>query len=61
MGINLINSINYDPRKARVVDTVDRVESHWICEVYAPPPRRTNADIPSKGALSCPVGVGSPN
>ena len=36
MGINLVNSINYDPRKARVVDTVDRVESHWICEVYAP-------------------------
>jgi hypothetical protein len=37
MGINLVNYINYDPRKARVVDTVDRVESHWTCEVYAPP------------------------
>ena len=43
-----INSINYDPRKARVVDTVDRVESHWICEVYAPPSRRTDTDIPLK-------------
>ena len=37
MGINLVNYINYDPRKARVVDTVDRVESHWTCEVYARP------------------------
>lgn len=34
MGINLVNSINYDPRKARVVDTVDMVESHWILEIY---------------------------
>ena len=27
MGINLINSINYATCKARLVDTVDRVES----------------------------------
>ena len=56
MGINLINSINYGPRKARVVDTVDRVESHWICEVYAPPIKTDRHGHPPKGVSSCPVG-----
>ena len=34
MGINPINSINYDPCEARMVDTVDRDESRWILEIY---------------------------
>ena len=36
MGVNPINSINYDPCEARLVDTVDRVESRWIFEIYTP-------------------------
>ena len=67
-----INSINYDPRKARVVDTVDtvdRVESHWICEgkpksrigkAIAPPPDpKPNVQQPQTTANSTASGMPS--
>jgi len=44
--INLINPINYDPCKARVVDTVDRVESRSLVRFQTAPSRRTDTDIP---------------